>query len=543
MGEPAADPAAPRREALACAAVSVALGAALLAPRYLPMTDLPQHEFMVGALRGLGDPARFPPELYARNLGHANQLFHVAGWALSSVLPVDRACQLLAAATVAGALLALQRAAHAAGKSPWVSLLAAPVALGMMFRWGLIANLVGFALYVAALPAMERHVARPTARSAATVSLAGLALYAAHNAAPFYVGATLVPWALVFARRDGLRGLAMRLAPLVPVALAVVVGYLRFRAGMTRGFLTMTAMDSRWLLRWPDLPANILGLGDLARTLPPLALAAVAVALLRMAPAPDVKTFGAADVPDAPPLWAHRYALLAAVMFAQYAVWPYGVSGSGLLYQRFLPPGLAALLLALAPAAGARTSVLARAAAAVVPCAVLFAQLDDLVACHRGYAELDPIVAAVAPGSPVASLNFTEAPASMALFNHAHAHLAASRGGRTSDLMATLPHMPVVYRPGTARERQSRRIALNPMRFAPADDLRQFRYVLARVPDADFGRALAFVLREHAALRAQSGRWLLFESRYPVAPLAAPEAPPPRSPSLGALFRGLRGPR
>ncbi|HEY2509330.1 MAG TPA: hypothetical protein VGI39_00615, partial [Polyangiaceae bacterium] len=64
-------------------------GALLALPTLLvrspPMTDLPMHEGIVGLLLHWGDDAFVPRGLYRPNFGHANQLFHAVGYALSAL--------------------------------------------------------------------------------------------------------------------------------------------------------------------------------------------------------------------------------------------------------------------------------------------------------------------------------------------------------------------------------------------------------------------------------------------------------------------------
>ena len=46
------------------AASSLLVGLVTAVPRMPPCADLPHHELILGALRGLGDPQRFPSPPY-----------------------------------------------------------------------------------------------------------------------------------------------------------------------------------------------------------------------------------------------------------------------------------------------------------------------------------------------------------------------------------------------------------------------------------------------------------------------------------------------
>jgi hypothetical protein len=145
------------------------------------MGDLAFHESLVSILRHFGDPRYFPEGLYRRNLGEPNQLFHAAAWAVAWVFPTDTACKIVVAATVLGISVGAGRLASHLGTTRWRAMLVAPLGLGWMFRWGLVANLVGFALLLFALPALDRLAKKPSpVRALHAMLLTGL-LYLGHE--------------------------------------------------------------------------------------------------------------------------------------------------------------------------------------------------------------------------------------------------------------------------------------------------------------------------------------------------------------------------
>src|SRR5258708_18647436 len=123
------------------------------------MADLPLHEASVGLLRHWSDPAFCPHDVYFVNLGHANQLFPLAVLAFSYVVPIAWASKIATAMTVALLPVGAARFADHVGAPRWTALLAAPVAVGWLFFWGLIQNLLGLAAPLALLPTIDPFAA------------------------------------------------------------------------------------------------------------------------------------------------------------------------------------------------------------------------------------------------------------------------------------------------------------------------------------------------------------------------------------------------
>ena len=197
----------------------VALAAPTLLARFPPMTDLPLHDAVIGMLRHLHDPAYFPPDLYRLNLGHPNQLFHLSAWAFSYLFGVDGGCKVVIALAQVGILVGGARLAHHLGRSPWAALLLAPLALGWSYFWGLVANLVGFALLLFALPTLDRAVSHPSARGFLRSSLWMVALYLAHESVMVVACSAVLVFTLGQPLRRG--ATALRLAP-IGVASAIL---------------------------------------------------------------------------------------------------------------------------------------------------------------------------------------------------------------------------------------------------------------------------------------------------------------------------------
>lgn len=511
-------------------------GAALSLPVLLvaspPSCDFPQYELMVALLRGYGDPAAAPRDLYALALGNANQGFFALAWLLSLAMPAALACKLTVAASIAGLPVASARLADHLGRSRWTAVLTAPLALGLLFRWGLLANLLGLVLFVLVLPALDRFMDAPSARGATVVGAAGVGVALVHSSAPFLLGATAL--ALALARGGSRWRFAWSGVAVAPAALLVAVQYALFRASADATFVASRSIVAGLRGRLWGLHVNAYGPMDA-----PLGL----VLLGTFVAALGVISLGVDAPRGASLLRRHRFSLAAALLGAQYLAWPYSLGGTGLLYLRFLAPAMV-LLAVSAPPAGPlvrhRRIVAALAAAGVLT--TLLGVAPAFRAAHRGYAALERIAPRIARGSAVVELNLTETPGALAIFNHAHAHVVALRGGRSHDEFAALPQMPVRFRPGLAWETTGYRLR-EPTDFIPEVDFRRFRYALVRVRDARTLARLPAAMGPAGRQVAVSGAWALFESQLPVVPLTAADTPgvPMGLPTFGQRLRALAG--
>ncbi len=160
----------------------VFLALPVLIAKYPPMADLPLHEASVGLLRHWGDPQFAPRSIYFLNLGHANQLFSLMVLLLSYAVPIAWASKLVVAASILALSLAAGHFADYLGASRWTALLVAPIGLGWLFFWGLIQNIVGLAVLLALLPAIDRFAMRPTWRGVAGICGAMMLMHFAHQA-------------------------------------------------------------------------------------------------------------------------------------------------------------------------------------------------------------------------------------------------------------------------------------------------------------------------------------------------------------------------
>jgi hypothetical protein len=233
---------------------------------------------------------------------------------------------------------------------------------------------------------------------------------------------------------------------------------------------------------------------------------------------------------------AWRFELLSLVLFAIYLAAPANIKSTTLVYHRFLPPAWAILVVCCAarPAgAGAaegdsKRSRLAPILCAVLPLASLLIAWPTFVDSDRMYTDLETLVPSIEPGSAILSLNLGPQ-SNNRLWNPvcAAGHVVAERGGRSNFDYSQSPVSPVAQRPEKEWTEPVDRLELLPYQMRPDWDLTRFRYLLVITPDRPLANGVAFALRTEARLVGSRGDWSLFESRLPVVPIDADEAPMP----------------
>jgi hypothetical protein len=517
------------------AAVAVALP--VLAYRYPPMFDLPNHEEIVSAMRHFADTSRYPPGLLVWNLGHPNQLFYLAAWAVSLVAPVDTACKLVIAASVGAVPLAAGRLADHVGATRWAAVATAPLGLGFAFYFGFVGNLLAYGILLAALPLLDTFARAPTGRRAVVATAVLFALFAAHESA--LLAGCLALVVLSASRPFTLRTASYRVAPLL--ASALLIGFEQVRAVRAMGPTLRDLPPIIDLALWQKLdgaPQALFGLYGATATRGPFVLVAASVLLLAVdrirLRAPWVRT------PLRERVDAHRFELLGILLLVAYFEVPFSVQGAMWLHARFLAPGVAVLAVALAPRRGAGSpSIVTR----LVPLASIVAVLGMIrPACEATsavYCDLDPLLAKIEPGSAVAHVDLVGGPLKNIVLSvgAATARASAERGGRVAvSFVQTSPIPPVIIAPTHRWDGAMRRIAGDGTGLRPAFDFQRFRYALAFGPVGELDR-LTRAMAPEARPLGRSGSWALFESTLPRTSILAPEPPDDDSASIGARLK------
>jgi hypothetical protein len=548
-------PAASRAPLIAAIAVGLLLATPVLVLRYPPMGDLAFHESLVALLRHWGDAAWEPPGIYALNLGVPNQLFHFCAWALSFVMPTDMACKVVVAVAVLAIPLAGLRLARHFDASPWAALLPAPLALGFAFRWGLVGNVVALPLLLAALPGLDAAAAEPSNRNVARAWGLVLLLYLAHESALVVGVAAAVLFALYPVRPDDVPGALKRASPVVLGAGLALYYAVRSRHLKAPSILAVPdAYGENPVARVLDVPKVVFG--NLETWMLALVFGLFAVSFVPLGIARYRATQAnrrAASHQASPASWLdvlhrHRLCALAATCFAAYLGMPVAFGGSTVLYQRFLPMGLALLAVAIAPLREWRPPLLALVLPPCVAFAMLFVTLPAFGDADRRFRELDAVLPLIDHDSAVAQIDLTPSRNGLvAPIPGAPARALAERGGRLLFSFTDAPTSPVVMTAEHQWNEPVLRLVQDPYAFSPPHDLGRFRYVVVRVAPAwhALSPLVARVMAPEATLVKDAGEWLLFESQLPVAPLTAPDETLATAPedTLRSRLAARRSPR
>jgi len=517
---------------IAAWASGLLLAVPVLALRYPPMGDLPFHESLVSLLRHFGDAAWQPAGLYARNFGAPNQLFHLAGWALSLALPTDTACKLLVAVSIVATPPSAARLARHFGTSPWSALLVAPLALGFAFRWGLVGNVVALPIVLLSLIVLDRFASDCSPRWMLAATGMVILLYLAHESA-LVVG---VMACAVFAVRtdgDGMRRVARLIPAMVGVGLAAFYAFWSRHLKAPSILMVPDAFGVNPVARLLDVPAVLFG------PLEPWILRSVfLIYVVSFAPFVVARVQSRTDEPPgtglAGHIQRHRLLLVACACAVAFLAMPLAFGGSTLLYQRFLPMGVALLAIALAPPAVAALRRIAPLLAASTSLATLFTSLPAFGDADRRFRELDGMLPLIERDSAVAQLDLTpQMVGAVAPIPGAGARVLAERGGRLLFSFTDAPTSPVVMAANQQWNEPVLRLVRDPFAFSPPYDLRRFRYVLVRLAP-EWSRSapiLVSIMAPEARLVGSSGEWLLFESTLDVVPLTAPDQPLPAPPT------------
>lgn len=533
-----------RRDPLETAAPWIAgtlLAAPVLVAYYPPMTDLPYHEAAIGILRHLGDTSMFPAGLYARNLGEPNQLFHLVGWALSFVLSTRWTVKLLVAATVLALPVCAARFARHVDASPLAALVIAPMALGWLFSWGLITNLVGLAVFLALLPTLDRFEHEPSPAGSLSTLAALVLLYLAHEAMMLVFAGIALAFAIL--RPWSWTKTTWRLTPFV-AGVAIAAG----QASWQRRFMTpvVRAIPRTWhpLLHKVDrIPYIILPATERPAQFAMLALCTLTIALFLWLRARERRQRAKLERAECSRFerirrfaLAYRWEFVAASLLVAYFAFPLTLNGATLVYHRWFPPAFAIFAVAAAPRdLSIRAARVPRLALAALPLATLFAVVPSFVDSNREYRALAPILPAVEPGNALAVLHLgPRDPTRAYSLGPAGGRILATRGGRLAYAFTDSSVSPVVIPRRYQWTESLVRMGFDGWwSFRPVHDLKLFRYVLVYTTDAGLTRLTTQALEPEADYVTESGNWALFRSRLQVVPLLSRdermEQPPPET--------------
>ncbi len=504
---------------------ALVLALPVVATRYPPMTDLPMHEALLALLRHQGEAGWSPPGLYETNLGHANQLFYLLAYPLTFVVSTATACKLVVAATLVMAVFAIAALARHLGANRLIALALSPVLVGWLFYRGFVANLLGLAVLVAALPYLDRAVSAPSGRRLARAVALLVLVQLAHQADLLAACAVLGLFAVLHPID---RTTPARLVPsLAGAALTLIEQWRTSHAGTP-----FARMFSQHIV-YQDLGTKLRSVvsslsGDLSPASLVLALLPLAAVALGFASPVRRRT----DETLRARLLRLRFAAAAVLLLACYLAMPYSVNFGFLLDARFLAP--AAVLGVLAGAAAFPAGPAVRRAFALVctsvPLATMVVAFPELAEASHQQGVLEPIFSAIPRESAVAIFQFGGEPPHPFMVVASANRLLAERGGRLLFSFAEYPISPIVYRPGCAWDGVLVRTYVRTTELRPSFDLQRFHYVLVHASDTHVMVGVVRAFAPDAHVVAASGEWVLLESDAPPPSLVAPDAPLPDPP-------------
>jgi hypothetical protein len=539
-----ADRPASRLEQLAPWCAGAITAAPVVLAHYPPMADLPLHEAIVGLLRHWGDPAYIPPHLYELNIGQPNQLFYFLILPLAYVLPIGTATKLIVALTVFFLPPAGARLADHLGVTRWTAVLLAPLGLGWMFFWGLLANLIGFVLYLVALPSLDRLCEAPSWRRVGLACAWVFLLHFAHDLMALMAGGTIVLFTIFSWRdRSGWRDNALRLvAPAFVLLLAVGSRALDARHLVDRA---QKLPDFAWYSLWHKIitvPGVLYaGYEWWVRDLIFLACA-IPTFLFGLerwrTRAPESRTRAWRD-------WVHhyRFELLAASLMVGYFAAPVNMRSTTLIYHRFMPPAWAIMTIAIARRERSARAAwrLPRMLAAIIPVVPILTSWPRFVDSDRVYTDLDAAIDHMDTGKSYLVLELGPM-TGYSLYTPVTGvgHIVARLGGRGFFDFSESPAAPVILRRAAFWTHIFERIDAHSYRMYPAYDLTHFKYAILHTPDPAIATVVMLAMRPEAHFVFSQGEWTVVESSLPQVPLDSPDELPPSPHPLSLRKRTLQ---
>lgn len=508
---------------------------------YPPMTDLPFHEGIVGGLVHWGDNQLFSKTIYALNFGHPNQLFHILSWFTALLVGTTAAVKLVVAGSQVATTLASARLAKHLGTPWWACQIVAASTIGWLYFWGLVANMLGLAIMLFALPSLDRFVKEPNARRSAVASVWMVLLYFAHESSLLCTLLVMGTFALLQPFR-----LRRWLWYALPVAVAgtLGVGQVILQSALMSSVVHASTRDVVF-----DIPSARLLM--IAQTIGgyypfPIDWALMSLVLLPIVLGGLVRTLWGAPTTHRDEdtrfgrvrgwLSERRFPIAAGLLFVFYMAAPTQVLAATFVHQRFLPPAFALLALWAIPAStpvvrGLRAIRLARVASTLALAGPLLTAWPAFYEADLVYSQLDNLIPLIEPGQAVFVQDTFSRPRTF-LFTPGTAcgHILARKGGRCAYDFTQSPIAALRMKNEEAWPSSAARLLAGPDDWPiPAHEFRRFRYMFLWVPPqySALGEITEEVLKPTAKVIAREGQWVLFEStilKYSVDSI--PERPP-----------------
>ena len=462
--------------------IAIATALPLLATRYLPFTDLPEHVATMATLARMMPGGGGAP--YELALGDSQYLLFDGLGALVTRIIGDAilANQLLLVAVALLWPLSARSLLRSTGRDERIAIFAP------MVFWNR-ATVVGFEPYVASvavamftLAIVVRYMREPTWRRAASVAALALIVFYTHASSYLLLALTAAALAGALVARDRAqrRMMAVRaatiLAALVPSALAALawwrIGSLT-ELGAPGGVDRMPIGESVFAMPIWTFDIWRSHLDEVAAAMWWLAFAVVVVASWRRSKA------SSADTTLGWVVWV-PFACAAAV----YLTTPFRIGGAAMLNVRLAPALALFALLGLELRKDRASNVALAMAAAATLLTAGNAALQIRRVAREKVGDLDVILAAMRPDARVVMLNFERSSPRMHFWPYVFAgsyHRVRS-GGLASYSFSELPHWPVHYARGTAPPAHNPLWIFHPCEYRYAEDGAFYDYVLVQGP-------------------------------------------------------------
>jgi hypothetical protein len=502
------------------------------------MADLPLHEAVVALLRHWGDPSFVPPKVYELNFGEPNQLFYFLILPLAYVVSVTTATKIIVALTLLLFPPAAARFADYLGVTRWTAVLVSPMGLGWMFFWGLLANLVGFTAFLAALPSLDRMCEKPTRRNVGIACAWVVLLHFAHDLMALMAGGAIFLFLLLSWR--GWRDNLLRAIPGVLVlVLAVGSRALDARHASSHGsrlppFLWQGPWKKLTLLPgvvYSGHEAWVRGL-IFGACLFPMGMFALERWRNRT---PRAATWRER-------LHHFRFEILAGWLIVGYFAAPENMRSTTLIYQRFMAPAWAILTVTLAARSvqGAPWR-LPRLLTALMPLAPLLTSWPRFQYSDEVYRDLDACIDHMAGNSTYAVLELGPTN-DYWLFGPitGGGHIVARLGGRGFFDFTESPASPVRLKRKIIWTRSYERMDSHSYRMYPSFDLTLYHYAILHTPVDNVARLAMIALQPETRFVFHQGEWTVLESTLPQIPPDSREPPAPDPPPLNLRERSLK---
>ncbi len=507
----------------------------ILAPKWLPFVDHPQHLGTIAALCGRDTPA-FAPWFDASLAPEQYMLFYWIAVAASWFGDVETGGRVAVIAAIALQPIAVALWLRENGRPPLLAALAGGAALHAWVMWGFHSFHTGVTASLFALAALSRLWRRPDLVTAAVLAIASLVAFYGHALTFAWFGLAAVLHAIELGRRMpgavARRALALSALAALPslAATAAWIGEPTFldRRSIDRGganeFSFLPGLDTlrHWMSHsfdaWADGSGRWTAIAFLAVATGLVLLRVVGPAPQRIGESAALPPLSA-RAPLAAPLPSFAPELTLAATFLAYLFAPltYGIVAP--INWRYLP-----VALLLVPALGPRTS-LRRATQIVVAASCIGVTALAAANWRAGFAftdaemgELDEALAHTEPGHKLVGLCYAPISGTTGLptFMHAHQYYQARIGGLAYFTFAEFPMAPVRLRPGALSHRPPPGFEWNPGLYDHSKFGDDFDYWLVRgkPPDGLFAAAPPSGAAAPDVLFA-GPTWTLFGRRAP----------------------------